>query len=357
MKVAVGLSGGVDSAMAAWLLKRQGHELVGITMQIWDGTVALPDIGRAGCYGPGEARDIKAASDIAARLGIQHLTVPLAEAYKQAVLAPFRAAYRAGRTPNPCVLCNQLLKFGLLLQTARAMGISFDAFATGHYARVAYDTDRDGYTLRAGTDAAKDQSYFLARLNQSQLARILFPLGNMTKPDVIALARQAGFADVAGRAESQDFIESDSYDALFQPEDSQPGQVVDTAGKLLGRHRGIIHFTVGQRHRLGVATGERMYVKELRPATHTVVLGRREEVFRDNCLIEDPNWIAGEPPPAGSDCVIRLRYRHPGVAARLQPLPQGIWQATFAEPQFAVAPGQAAVCYRGDEVLGGGWIA
>ena len=355
--IAVGMSGGVDSTVTACLLQRQGHEVLGLTMQIWDGAVPLPDQGRSGCYGPGEARDIEAARAVAARLGIRHVTVPLAEAYNRCVLDPFREAYRRGRTPNPCVVCNQRLKFGLLLERARGMGLGFDTFATGHYARIAFDAAHHLFTLRRGVDASKDQSYFLARLTQNQLRKVIFPLGDLTKAAVVRMAREAGFGDIDDRPESQDFIESESYAPLFQPGDSRHGPFVDGAGRVLGQHRGIIHYTVGQRQGLGVAAGDRLYVRELRPDTNTVVLGRREEAFSPTCRVEDVNWIAGAPPPAGATCHVRLRYRHPGVAARLQPLPDGAWQVTFDEPQFAVAPGQAAVFYAGDEVLGGGWIA
>jgi tRNA-specific 2-thiouridylase len=357
MTVAVGMSGGVDSTVAAWLLLRQGHEVVGLTMQIWDGSVALPDEGRSGCYGPGEARDLASARAVASKLGIRHIAVPLAEAYNRCVLNPFRSAYRAGRTPNPCVVCNQRMKFGLLLEEARRGGISFDRFATGHYARIAGDGTHAPCRLLRGVDAAKDQSYFLARLTQAQLRQTLFPLGGLTKSEVVRLAREAGFAEVAEREESQDFIESENYAPLFDPADSRPGPIVDSAGRALGTHRGIIHYTVGQRQGLGLAVGERMYVKELRPETDTVVMGTREEVFRDGCRAEDVNWISGAPPPAGATCRALLRYRHAGVAATLAPLADGAWQVLFAEPQFAVAPGQAAVFYDGDEVLGGGWIA
>lgn len=357
MTVAVGMSGGVDSTMAAWLLKQQGHEMVGLTMQIWDGAVDLPDQGRSGCYGPGEARDLAAARAVSERLGIRHVTVPLAQAYSRCVLDPFRSEYRAGRTPNPCVICNQKLKFGLLLAQARQQGVMFDAFATGHYARVGLDTERHIYTLRRGVDTTKDQSYFLARLTQAQLRQIIFPLGGNLKTDVIKMAYEAGFGDIAGREESQDFIESESYAPLFGPGDDRPGPLVDTTGRLLGQHRGIVHYTVGQRQGLGVATGERLYVRELRPEINTVVLGKREEVFSDACRVTDVNWIAGVAPMDGTTCHIRLRYRHAGVMAVITALPDGVWRAEFTAPQFAVAPGQAAVFYAGDEVLGGGWIA
>lgn len=357
MTVAVGMSGGVDSTVAAWLMQRQGHEVVGLTMQIWDGSLPLPDEGRSGCYGPGEARDLAQARAVAERLGIRHVTVALAEAYNRCVLDPFRATYRAGRTPNPCVICNQRMKFGLLLDEARRQGIRFDRFATGHYARITFDETRQLHTLHRGADAAKDQSYFLARLNQSQLAQALFPLGNMTKPDVARLAREAGFADVAEREESQDFIESDSYAPLFAPADDRPGPFIGPAGQVLGQHRGIVHYTVGQRQGIGVAAGEKLYVREIRADTHTIVLGRREDVFQSTCLIEDPNWIAGAPPPAGTSCLVQLRYRHAGVQARLEPAGGGAWRAIFETPQFAVTPGQAAVFYVTDDVLGGGWIS
>ncbi|MEI8243126.1 MAG: tRNA 2-thiouridine(34) synthase MnmA [bacterium] len=357
MTVAVGMSGGVDSTVTAWLLTRQGHEVVGLTMQIWDGSVALPDEGRSGCYGPGEARDLAFARDAAQRLGIRHVIVPLAEAYNRCVLDPFRDAYRAGRTPNPCVVCNQRMKFGLLLEEARRQGVAFDRFATGHYARTAFDAALGVHRLLRGVDAAKDQSYFLARLTQEQLRQVWFPLGGMTKDEVVRLAQEAGFSDVAAREESQDFIESESYAPLFDAADNRPGPIIDTAGRELGRHRGIVHYTVGQRQGVGVATGGRLYVRELRPETNTVVMGTRAEVLRPGCRVEDVNWIRGNAPPVGSTCRVLLRYHHPGVDAQLQPLANDAWQVSFAEPQFAVAPGQAAVFYDGDEVLGGGWIA
>ncbi|MCX6998095.1 MAG: tRNA 2-thiouridine(34) synthase MnmA [Kiritimatiellaeota bacterium] len=303
--IAVGLSGGVDSTMAAWLLQQQGHTIIGLTMQMWDGAGPLPGEGRSGCYGPGEA---------------------------------------------------QRLKFGYLLDRARELGVAFDAFATGHYARVARDEASGRCRLLRGADPKKDQSYFLARLTQDQLRQVRFPLGGLHKADVLQLARNAGFGDIAGRAESQDFIESEDYAPLFPAADRQPGSIVDTAGRVLGQHRGIVHYTVGQRAGLGVAAAERLYVKELRPDTNTVVLSRRAEVLSAGCRITEASWISGTPPTDGTACVVRLRYRHAGVPATLHPLPDGAWRADFAEPQFAVTPGQAAVFYAGDEVLGGGWI-
>ncbi len=351
------MSGGVDSTMAAWLLQQQGHRVLGLTMQIWDGSIELPDAGRSGCYGPGEARDIAAAQHAAAQLGIPHHVIGLSAEYKAWVLDYFRAEYRAGRTPNPCVVCNHRLKFGLLLERARTCGLTFDRFATGHYARVESDPATGLVRLLRGVDPRKDQSYFIARLTQAQLGQLVFPLGGLKKTEVCRLARENGFAAVAEKEESQDFIESDDYSPLFQPGESRPGPIMDTAGKVLGKHRGIIHYTVGQREGLGVAAAERLYVKEIRAATNTLVLGRRDEVLSTSCLVSDVNWISGAPPAAGIECLVRLRYRHTGAAAKLTAEAGGVWRADFTEPQFAVTPGQAAVFYVGDEILGGGWIA
>ena len=360
MKIAVGMSGGLDSAMAAWLLSREGHEILGVTMRLTQPMPSsAPDAPRAdgGCFGPGSEEAPAKAARLCARLGIAHLVIDLAPDFKRRVLDPFRESYLAGLTPNPCVRCNAAIKFGLLPLCAREAGIDFERFATGHYARL----ERDGATGRVrllrGVDPRKDQSYFLSRLSQEQLRDVVFPLGGMLKTDVAALARANGFADLADGGESQDFIAPGNEAMLFGEADSRPGPVVDTSGRLFGTHPGLVHCTVGQRQGLGIAAGEKMYVKELRASDNTVVVGRREEVFCDSCALREAVWTSGMPPSDGARFIARLRYRHAGTMSTLRFDSDGSPLLAFDEPQFAVAPGQAAVLYDGDEVIGSGWIA
>lgn len=359
--VAVGMSGGVDSSVVAWLLKQQGYRVVGLTMSIWDGTLPLPDEGISGCYGPGEARDIESARAVASRLGIPHHVIPLAPEYAAEVLDYFREEYRSGRTPNPCVRCNRTMKFSLLLDRARAMGIDFDRFATGHYARVEQDIPTGRWRLRRAADPAKDQTYFLSRLTQEQLAQVMFPLGALTKERVKALAREAGWSDVAEKPESQDFIESRNYGVLFEPRDAVPGPIVDRAGKVLGQHKGIVHYTVGQRKGLGIGgTGEPLYVVRIDACSNKVVVGGYGDLFASRLVAADLNWIGL--PAAPSEPVrstVKIRQQHREAAATLTAAMRGgkaVVEAAFDEPQMSVTPGQTAVFYDGDSVLGSGII-
>lgn len=356
--VAVGLSGGVDSSVAAWLLKRAGWRVTGLTMSIWDGSVPIPDLGLSGCFGPGEARDLEAAKAIAARLGIEHRVVPLAEEYRRTVLDYFREEYRAGRTPNPCVRCNQRMKFGFLLEHARALGVAFDKFATGHYARVGFDAAGGRWQLRRGVDTGKDQSYFLSRLRQEQLAGLLFPLGERRKDEVKALARELGWNDLAEKEESQDFIECDDYAVLFQKGDARPGDFVTREGRVLGRHRGIIHYTIGQRKGLELGGGGTpWHVLAIDAARNRVVVGPREELHWRELTADDVNWGAmAEPPPAPFRCEVQIRQRHRAAPATVTAAPGGRLQAVFDEPQLSITPGQLAVFYDGETVLAAGTI-
>ena len=358
LTVAVGMSGGVDSSIVAHLMKAAGHRVVGLTMQIWDGSIPLKEDGFSGCFGPGESRDIAAAKDVAARLGIPHHVIPLAPEYGAQVLDYFRSEYRSGRTPNPCALCNRNMKFGLLLERASAMGVTFDRFATGHYARIGHDAPTGRWLLRRSCDDAKDQTYFLSRLTQSQLSRTLFPLGGMTKPEVKALAHELGWPDLATKQESQNFIESRNYDVLFEANDSTEGPIVDTQGNVIGRHRGIIHYTVGQRKGLGLSgTGDPLYVLRLDACGNTVVVGPHAALFSPVLTAGDLNWISRAGSPERPMRVhAKIRQQHRAAPAMLERHDEATVKVTFDEPQMSVTPGQVVVFYDGDLVLGSGVI-
>jgi len=356
--VAVGLSGGVDSCVAAWLLKQEGLHVTGITMSIWDGTIDIPDEGRAGCFGPGETRDLEAVRELAERLGIEHRVIKLAEQYKQEVLDYFRAEYLAGRTPNPCVQCNQRMKFGFLLEQARAQGVEFDLFATGHYARVQLDEVSGRWQLLRGKDAGKDQSYFLSRLHQEQLSGLRFPLGELNKGEVKQIARDQGWVDLAEKEESQDFIECSDYSVLFEKGDSTPGDFVTREGKVLGRHKGIIHYTIGQRKGLELGGGGiPWYVQEIDTERNAVVVGRQSDLYSSELVAGDLNWLAqASPPKAPLRCMAQIRQRHRAAAATLTSGAEDRVHVVFDEPQLSITPGQIVVLYEGDTVLASGAI-
>lgn len=330
-------------------------------MQIWDGTLPLPDEGFSGCFGPGEYRDISAAKTLAGRLAIPHHVIPLAGEYSGEILSYFRQEYRTGRTPNPCVRCNRQMKFGLLPERARQLGIEFDAFATGHYARMERDPATGRSHLRRAVDDSKDQSYFLCHLEQAQLAISLFPLGAMRKGEVKNLAREIGWGDIAEKQESQNFIESRNYDVLFREEPCSPGPIVDTTGRVVGQHKGIIHYTIGQRKGLGLGgTAEPLYVVRLEACSNTVVVGQREELFSSSLVAGNVNWIAT--PDAPSEPIrihAKIRQQHHAAPATLTATRTGgrpMIRLDFEEPQMSVTPGQVVACYDGERVLCGATI-
>lgn len=354
------MSGGVDSTMAACLLQRQGFDVVGVTMQTWDGSVDIPaEERRSGCYGPGETQELEELRALTARLGIRHVTIPLATEYRQWVLDYFRGAYLAGRTPNPCVMCNWKLKFGLLPDKARAAGLKFDRFATGHYARVERDDTSRRYVLKRGLDAAKDQSYFLHHLTQDQLRNLVFPLGALKKTAVKTLARELGLERLAARPESQDFIECKHYGALFKGETIRPGPIVDRAGRVLGEHKGIVYYTIGQRKGVGLSgTQEPLYVTHIDGPGNTIAVGPYADLFSDRLRAAEVNWIAFDALRAPLRVQAKIRQQHKPADATVTPDDPAGQTVTvvFDRPQMAIAPGQAVVFYRDDLVLGGGAI-
>jgi tRNA-specific 2-thiouridylase len=353
-RVAVALSGGVDSAVAAAQLRDAGHEVIGVTMKIWDGRPLPAEPGRHACYGPGEEDDLRDAARIADHLEIPLIVLDLAGDYNAEILEPCRRAYLRGCTPNPCVYCNPRMKFGRIPAGLRARGVAFDAFATGHYAIVERDSAGPRWVLRRGRDRGKDQSYFLYQLTQEQLATARFPLGGMTKAEVRERARRLELP-VAEKTESQDFI-AGGYETIF-PEPDAPGEIRDAAGAVLGRHDGIRHFTIGQRRGLGIAHTEPLYVVAIHATDRTVVVGPEPSLYRNELIAEDPNWIAIASLDAPRRAAARIRYRHEAAAAEMTPLPGNRVRVRFEQPQRAIAPGQAVVFYDGDRVLGGATIA
>lgn len=350
--IVVAMSGGVDSAVTAALLQKLGHNVIGVTMRLWDGPETTSNDTHHGCYGPGEAQDIEDAAKVAGMLGIPFHVFDLAEEYKAEVLDYFSFEYQSGRTPNPCMRCNHKLKFGALLRRVEQSGIDFDRMATGHYAKLEYDTKHKRHLLQKAVDLNKDQSYFLALLTQEQLSRALFPLGGYTKSEVRKMAEELRLP-VAVKAESQDFIAGD-YSAIL-PKGS-PGPITDKEGHVLGEHRSISSYTIGQRRGLGIYGKDPMFVVDIAAERNTVIVGPREDLYRDELIASGLNWIAVERLNEPLEVKARVRYRHKEAAASVYPLNQDRVGVKFKESQLAITPGQTVVFYRGDTVIGAGTI-
>lgn len=351
-KIAVGMSGGVDSTIAAFLLKQKGYNVVGLTMQIWGGGQS-GSIKKSGCYGPGEAEDITAAREACKRIGISHHVIDLKKEYQENVISYFRSEYKKGKTPNPCVVCNSKIKFNLLLEKAFKSGVCFDYFATGHYARVLFDKKSGLYILKRGIDKTKDQSYFLYKLKQSQLKKIIFPLGGMKKKDVKDLARENGFVDYADKEESQNFVECDDYFSLL-PQGVQ-GYIVDYKGNILGEHEGIERYTVGQRRNLKVGgLKEPYYVLKIDSRRNTIIIGPKKFAYSSEARVKDINWTIHS---KNKKIKAKVRYGAPLALCKLYENGARGALLKFDKPQFAITPGQSAVFYDRDIVLGGGTIA
>jgi tRNA-specific 2-thiouridylase len=360
-RVIVAMSGGVDSSVAAAILREQGYDVIGIAMRLApDPPASSGNARRRGTCCSHE--DFEDARRVAERLDFPFYVVDLREEFGRRVISNFVDEYLHGRTPNPCVMCNREIKFDRLWQRARALGVG--TIATGHYARIERDSTGRFHLLRAA-DESKDQSYFLFTLTQRELARTLFPLGRITKAEVRARARELGLAN-ADKPESQEicFVPDNDYARLVEqvaPVDQvRPGPIVDTVGNRLGEHHGIHRFTVGQRRGLGIASGEPLYVREIRSAPGEVVVGRRDEIMARGLIAHGISLTStsGEVPAQfGEEPIeVKIRYRHPGIPAVPRMITDGRAEVRFIEGGPAVTPGQACVFYRGDEVLGGGFI-
>ncbi|MCP4137474.1 MAG: tRNA 2-thiouridine(34) synthase MnmA [bacterium] len=354
--VAVGLSGGVDSSTAAYLLKNEGWNVIGITMKIWDGSYDIKETKKHACFGPGESEDIESASRICEKLDIPFHVIDLSREYSESILAYFKQEYLAGRTPNPCVKCNRQMKFGFMLEKARDLGVAFDYFATGHYAQIVKANDE--YYLKKAADESKDQTYFIYGLPGKQLEQTLFPLGSLNKTEVREIARKAGF-DTADQPDSQDFIAGGDYSPLFADTKIDPGNITDRDGNILGTHSGIINYTVGQRRGLGITAKEPMYVLSIDAESNRVIAGSKDLLLSTGLIAADITLTSHISANEPFRVKAKIRQRHTEADASiflLDSINQNRAKIIFDEPQMSITPGQSVVFYVDDVVIGGGTI-
>ncbi|MBO4759246.1 MAG: tRNA 2-thiouridine(34) synthase MnmA [Spirochaetaceae bacterium] len=373
--VVVGMSGGVDSTLTALMLKEKGCHVIGVTMSLWDGS--LPEIKsdkplKEACYGPGEEENIEECTKFCADHGIEYHIIEVKEEYKQKVLEYFKAEYRAGRTPNPCIQCNRYIKFGALLDGISNINIKYDYFCTGHYAKIVrpetgvFSTDKKPCMIATAADISKDQTYFLYRIPSSVLEKVRFPLAMMKKAEVFELAKRANL-EAANREESQDFIGEEYFDMLFKDKPSVPGDIIDLDGHVLGKHRGIEHYTIGQRRGLGVAVSYPVYVQSIDAKNNIIVLAPNDALNSSALIADDFVWPAEVEPDCEIEAEVKIRLASRPVKAKITKYVPAAddsmsykgqpYLVTFAEPQRAVAAGQSVVLYKEDVIIGGGIIA
>lgn len=346
-KVLVAMSGGVDSSVAAWLLKDRGFEVIGASLNLFS-----CDRAESACCSAADRGDARKVCEL---IGAKYVVYDYRAQFKKMVIEKFVGEYQSGRTPSPCILCNEHFKFDALLKEAEKLGAKY--VATGHYARISLSAP---FKLLKGVDESKDQSYFLFTLDQKRLSKLMFPIGHLKKTEVRKIAADAGLP-VMDKAESQEvcFVPDNNYASFVESHSSGtlkgPGDFVDTDGRVIGHHNGIHAFTIGQRRGLGFGFGKRQYVVSIDPIANQVVLGDNEDLDTDKMIVGGISWVAGTR-PALDDIVVKIRSTHKGVRAKIHDIDGNKVEIEFDKPQRAVAPGQAAVFYDGDEVLGGGWI-
>lgn len=356
-RVLLAMSGGIDSAVSAILLQDQGYEVVGGHMVLEEEAGQGYGIS-GGCFGPRDVQSREALAQTCELLGIELHCVDLRPDFETQVLDYYRQAYLRGRTPNPCVVCNRQLKFGLLPQLLRNQGMEFDLFATGHYARTGFHPGSGRWQLHKAADQLKDQSYFLCLLSQEQLSSTLFPLGDLSKAQVREIARDRGLVHLLGKAESQDFVSEEDHPLLFDQKQIQPGDMVGPEGNVIGQHRGLIHYTIGQRRHLGISgMPEPRYVTGLDAENNRVSVGPQSLLFNSSLVAVDVNWVSILPMVAETRAETKIRLAHHPAPCLVKPLDGGAVEVVFDQPQISVTPGQFAVFYLEDTLLGGGTIA
>ena len=354
-KVVVAMSGGVDSSVAAAMLVEDGYDVIGITMRTWPCGAGVEEAFSRTCCSVQAAED---AGRVAAHLGIPHYVLDFKDVFKKTVIDNFIEEYRRGRTPNPCIRCNRFVKFDALLSKARTFGAEY--VATGHYARIVYDEVSRRWLLKRGIDGSKDQSYALYSMTQDQLAHTLMPLRNSVKDETRRLAAKLGLA-VATKPESQEicFVENRDYPGFIKrnaPEAAVPGPILDTSGREIGRHEGIAFYTIGQRKRIGIAAREPLYVTAIDPARNAIVVGKNEDLLASELAAEDMTYISMETIEEPIAVTAKVRYNMKDAPALLTPMAGEQAHVRFETPQRAITPGQAVVCYQGEDVVGGGTI-